>query len=40
MQIIPKSKDCTQFVGIAIDEVERLNRLHKKENLISLLEKL
>ena len=37
-QFLKEHKDCTQFVGIAIDEVERLNRLHKKENLISLLE--
>lgn len=31
--------DCIEYTGIAVDEPERLERLHNKKNQISLLEK-
>lgn len=33
------TNDVTQYIGIAIDEPERLERMHKHNNRISLLEK-
>jgi len=33
------TEEVTQYIGIAIDEPKRLNRLHQQKNRISLLEK-
>ncbi|UPW41135.1 hypothetical protein [Sigmofec virus UA08Rod_5397] len=38
-QIKKRYSDCIDFQGIAVDERERLNHLHKRTNAISLLEK-
>lgn len=35
---LKEHKGCEQIVGIAIDEPERLERMHNKENRISVLE--
>ena len=38
-EYLKKKHDLVQYIGLAIDEPKRLERLHKEENKISLLEK-